>query len=132
MMPIIIYLVFSKKMWAKVQVTMRRWTFRMNPEIALLKVNEKKLCFNCINVHANHLKSATNTVNNDENVVTWIMNRVQKSCSSLNTSLKIPLIVLQYSVSGSAEILKKQVRTNWSKIWVQKIQNRHALVMRMQ
>lgn len=60
------------------------------------------------------------------------MNRVQKSCSSLNTSLKIPLIVLQYSVSGSAEILKKQVRTNWSKIWVQKIQNRHALVMRMQ
>lgn len=67
---------------------------------------KKKLCFNCINVHANHLKSATNTVNNDENVVTWIMNRVQKSCSSLNTwlLLKIPLIVLQYSVSGSAEI----------------------------
>lgn len=132
MMPIIIYLFFSKKMWAKVQVTMRRWTFEWTQKLPCWKWMKKKLCFNCINVHANHSKSATNIVNNNENVVTWIMNRVQKSCSSLNTSLEIPLIVLQYSVSGSAEILKKQVRTNWSKIWVQKIQNRHALVMRMQ
>lgn len=36
------------------------------------------------------------------------MNRVQKSCSTLNTSLKIPLIVLQYIVSGIAEILKNK------------------------